>query len=63
VHFVGLVSRKMVNGSFHKVRTSDDTLIRREPWERDMRFNFKRWDEKAWTGLIWVRAGKVDRLL
>jgi Golgi nucleoside diphosphatase len=41
VHFIGLVSRKMVNGSFHKVRTWDDTLISREPWEKDIRFNFQ----------------------
>jgi hypothetical protein len=56
VHFVGLVSRKMVNGSFHKVRTLYDTLIRREPckrtWYLTSRSGMRR------HGLDWCGSGQ-----
>jgi len=25
-----------------------------------LKWNFRKWDEEAWTGLIWIRIGTVS---
>jgi hypothetical protein len=37
--------------------------IPRRRWEIILKWIFKAWDEKVWTGLIWFRIGTGDGLL
>jgi hypothetical protein len=32
-------------------------------WEDNIKGIFRKWDEEAWTGLLWPRIGTGDRLL
>jgi hypothetical protein len=35
----------------------------RRRWEDNIKMIFKKWDERAWTGLIWLRIGTGGGLL
>jgi hypothetical protein len=35
----------------------------RRRWEDNIKTVFKKWDGKAWTGLIWLRIGTGGGLL
>jgi len=35
----------------------------RRSWGIILKLIFKKWDGKAWTGLIWLRIGTGDRVL
>ena len=32
----------------------------RRKWEIILRWIFRKWDERVWTGLIWLRIGTGD---